>query len=221
MSSSPSNKKPNQPDIQFTTGNIGRWNSRQEDPFAKQNRERAAKNRAKDRKKQKVASIVVIVLGAILTIAAIIGLVFLIIHLLQREVVEAPEITGGTSEDISKYQGLLQDIYDRNPDATDEERVQAVQNAVDGTLGTQSGREHENAVKVAQIIFLASKNQCREAVDLGPGVKEDELGISQKIIYYESMFACSNRLGLTDKTAEYFTKLYDANMEQGGQGGGA
>lgn len=221
MSSSPSDKKPNQPDIQFTTGNIGRWNSRQEDPFAKQNRERAAKTQAKNRKKRKAATIIAIIIGAILTIAAVVGLIFLIIHLAQREVAEAPEISGGTSEDISNYRDLLQEIYDRNPDATDEERAQAVQNAVDGTLGTQNGREHENAVKTAQIILLADNNLCREAVDLAPGISEDALDLDLKILYYNSMYACTNRLGLADLSSEYFLKLYNANEEQGGEGGGA
>ncbi len=220
MSNSPSDKKSNQkPDIQFTTGNIGRWSSRQEDPFAEQNRKRAAKKQTRNVKRQKVAPIIVIIAGVILTAAAIIGLIFLIIHLSHRTVNEIPEINGSTTQDIADYRDLLQNFYNQRPsDATEEEKLQAVQDAVNSTLDTAGGRENEVAVKIAQASFYIDNSRYEDALRVADSISHsvDALDLDQQILYYSILYISYYKVGNQEKGDEYSAKVSDLIGEQQG-----
>lgn len=100
--------KQGKPDIQFTTGDIGRWASQQEDPFAEQNRKRAIKKQERNRKRQKAAPIVVIITSIILVSASIFGLVILIINLTKSTL---PEDIATGSEGASIVNDDAQKIY--------------------------------------------------------------------------------------------------------------
>lgn len=221
MSSSPSDKNSNKkPDIQFTTGDIGRWSSRQEDPFAEQNRKRAVKKQTRNAKRQKAAPIVVIIISVILVATAIVGLVFLIIHLSHRTVSEIPEINGSTTQDIANYRDLLQNFYNKRPDATEDEKLQAVQDAVNSALDTANGRENESAIKVAQVIFLSNNNLYTEAAEKAKDIDENALDPEQKMLFYSIMYNIKNNLGQVDEANDYYFKMYELNEELGGVGGG-
>lgn len=219
MSNSPSGKKSNNqtPDIQFTTGNIGRWASQQEDPFAEQNRKRAVKKHTRNQKRQKAAPIIVIISGVILATAAIVGLIFLIIHLSNRRPNEVPEISGGTTQDITNYRDVLQNFYNQRPDATEDEKLQAVQDAVNGTLDTANGREYEAQVKLAQALFYFDKGMYENASKTGSEIDESKMSLEDKRLYYNIMYYCYGKMGQQKLSDEYLAKLYEVANELSGQ----
>lgn len=220
MSDSQSDKNSNkqgQPDIQFSTGDIGRWASRQEDPFAAQNRKHAAKKQKRNARRQKAAPIIVIITGAVLSVAAVVGLVFLVIHLANRNTVEIEEISGGTTEDIYNYRDILQGLYNQNSSTTEAGKVEAVQNAVNGTLSTSKGREYEAQVKMAQALVYFENSLYSECVEVGEQIDYSRIDDMDKVVIYNVMYYSYSKIGNTDLATEYLDKLYDVSNDISGE----
>lgn len=203
----PASKNPSQPDIEFTTSNIGRWASKQENPFAEQNRKTAAKKQARAEKRKKARPIAVIVISVLAVAAAIWGLVVLIISLVNRPDAQTPVISGATTKDIAEYRDQLQNFYNRRPDASDEERLQDVKDAVDRTLNTSNGKEYATQVRLAQIGFYINNGNYQEIVDLEEQINDEDLDNIQKAEYYNAMANAYYKLGDIAKSDEYYNKL--------------
>lgn len=244
MSNSPQNKpaanNSSQPDIEFTTSNIGRWASKQENPFAEQNRKTAAKKRARAEKRQKARPIAVIAVSAVAIAAAIWGLVVLIIHLINRPVeldpeTYTPEIAGGTMEDVNDYREILQSFYNERKkttinnesndsnsgNATQEEQdklYQDIDKVVQNTLNSSSGKEHTNAVILAQITFCAANGCYQQGIDAAQQINADQLTQEQRSIYYNVLANCYLWSGDEDKAEEYFNmSSYESEDENNAQ----
>ncbi len=186
MSDSPLDKKPNaeKTDVQFSSQNIGRWASKQENPFAKQNRERQAKRREQDKKRQKAAPFIVILSSAVVIGVALWGLVMIIAGWMNQPKVEVPTIAGSTEQDMIDYRDKLQGLFNQNVSSNTQDKLQEIQNAVNGTLKTPDGRQNENVVKLAQMIFLVNNQYYDEAAEIAKTFNPDELTIEQQINYY-------------------------------------
>lgn len=186
MSDSPLDKKPDagKTDVQFSSQNIGRWAAKQESPFAKQNRERQAKRREQNKKRQKAAPFIVILSSAAVVGLALWGLVMIIVGWVNQPRIEAPTIAGSSEQDIIDYRDKLQNLFNQNVSGNAQDKLQAIQNAVNGTLDTTDGLENENAVKLSQMLFLANNSYYDEAAQIAETFNPDELTVEQQINYY-------------------------------------
>ena len=223
MSDSPLDKKNDseKPEIQFTTENIGRWASKQENPFAKQNRERQAKRRERDKKREKAAPFIVMFGSALVIGVALWGLVMLIVGLINRPEPEAIAIAGGTTQDMVDYRDKLQNLFNQNVSGNSDDKLKEIQEAVDDTLSTTNGRRNENAVKIAQMLFLSSNWYYDEIEQIAETINPGELTLEQKSNYYDVLFAKAQSEGDYEKADELFEIVYQLSQEIGGEGGGS
>lgn len=224
MSNSPQQAKSNldktDPKVQFKTENIGSWASRQENPFAKQNRERQAKKQERDKKRQKVAPFFVTFASAAVIGVALWGLVMLVVGLISRPGPEVPMIAGGSSEDIANYKDILKNFYNKRPEATTEERVQDVEGAVQETLDTRQGRENEKFVRLAQAQLYADNGLYEQVVSTVGDIDTENMTLEQLHTYYNMMYIAYSETGDIDKSQEYFILTYEVGEQLQGANGG-
>lgn len=210
----PKKSTDNKVETEFTTENIGRWASKQENPFAAQNRRTAAKKQKQNEARKKATPYVAAIAGVIASVVAIIGLIFIIIALVNRELEPdgTPTIAGGTAEDIVDYREILQNFYN-NSSSTQEEKVQEVNDFVQDTLSTSNGREYEREVKIAQAAMYMNNGLYFDAINTLDGVSADGLGLDQQQMYYNILYYCYACLGNYDKADEYTNTLYEIISE--------
>ncbi len=221
MSDSPLQKKPNEKeaDIQFTTDNIGRWASRQENPFAEQNRKEQAKKQERAKKRKKFSPIVIISASAIAIIAAVVGLVFLIIYIVNRPVpIAPPTIAGSTMQDISDYRDLLQNLFNQN-NGTNEDKRQEINQTVDGSLSTNNGKENAAAIILAQASFYLNNGVYDEALRAASTIDPEQLPLEQQVLYYNILCSGNSVLGNEELANKYSAIMYDIVDQLGGIGG--
>ncbi len=205
------------PDVQFTTSNIGRWKSSQENPFAEQNRKEQAKKQAKAKRNaewRKKLSPVFIIICAILAIGlAIFGLVVVITSvtgIFGGEDYSTPEISGSSEEAIADYRDVLNKFYNRYPNASEEEKYQEIDRVVNETLKNESNGENSNAVRIALIGFCMSSGCYQQAIDASKDVDVSKIPVDQLPKYYNMVANCYYWLGDTDKANEYYNKTNEA-----------
>lgn len=204
VKSTASQSKPSKSEPEFTVKNIGKWASRQENPFADQNRKAAAKKQKANEARKKATPIVAVVAAVIATGVAIFGLVMLIIVLIDSQPrPDVIEIAGGSTQDIVDYQNILMDFYNQNPYATPEERVQNIQNIVNGTLGSESGKNNSDAVLYAQLYVYVNEGLYQEIVDVGEKINVDKLNDELKSNVYNAMTNAYYALGDQEKANIY------------------
>lgn len=229
MSNTPLGKKSN-PDIQFTTGNIGRWAGQQEDPFAEQNRQRAAKKQERNRKRLKTAPIIAIISGSILGVAALIGLVFLIIAITKNPLPE--DITPGSEGAIAVsneaqqvYDDYIKNFYNRQNSSdgdldgsAENPNSDAVQGAMNAVNDYFTQRENgvrddaqQNDYKLIQMLFYNSNGQPAEIIKVAEGVKTDLMSNEQKLYYWGMLVNASFNIGDGEK-AYYYVNLMEEIM---------
>lgn len=199
--------------VSFSTDKIGQWAAKQEKPFAAQNQKEQTKKAERIRARKKALPFMI--LGIILGILLIGGIVALIIALNQpANKVEAPEIYGNSDNDIYEYQDSLSEIYKENGDNFD-----AVSDAVDKTLATESGKANQAQVRIAEAYFFAENSQYQRAIDALSGVDPATLSIDQQVMYYDTLYYANTVLGNKDLADEYFKQSYEIRVELGGEGG--
>lgn len=199
--------------VSFSTDKIGQWAAKQEKPFAAQNQKEQIKKAERIRARKKALPFMI--LGIILGILVIGGVATLIIALNQPAgKVEAPEIYGNSDNDIYEYQDSLSEIYKENGDNFD-----AVSDAVDKTLATESGKANQAQVRIAEAYFFAENSQYQRAIDALSGVDPATLSIDQQVMYYDTLYYTNMVLGNKDLADEYFKQSYEIRVELGGEGG--
>ena len=213
MSDSPLPKKSNdKPEVQFTADKIGHWASKQENPFAEQNRKAAAKKQREHEQAKKATPIVAIILGVAATIAAVGGLVVLIVFLINLwpKPEEAPIISGDSAADISDYRDILQDFY--NNDGIDK-----VDSIINNALDTNEGKEYTNQLLLSQALFYYDNSMCERVLSIGKQIDEGRLTNQNKQMFYNIMYDCYARTGNKDLSDQYFDKLYDLSDAMAGE----
>lgn len=224
MSNSPQQAKPNldktDPKVQFKSKDIGSWASKQENPFAKQNRERQAKKQERDEKRQKVAPFFVVFASAAVIGVALWGLVMLVVGLINQPGPDVPMIAGDTNEDISNYKDILKNFYNQRPDGTVDEKIEDVEKAVQETLDTKQGKEYEKSVRIAQAQLYADNGLYDRVISTVGDLDTEGMTLDQLHTYYNMMYIAYSETGNVEKTQEYFVLTYDIGEQLQGANGG-
>lgn len=202
----------------YKTANIGKWKSKQEDYFAKQNQERSDKKAKRKATFKKILPFaiafgVVVVVG--LGTWGVISLINYINRPASEETTPDPSvITGKSSQDIYRYQAYLQQVYDDSDDS-----IEAVSQAVANTLETSNGQQYSAEVALAEMLLFQRNEHYEETIDRGLNLNPDVLDTEQKIIYYNMLSYCYSMIGNEEKSAEYLRIGYDISVKRGGEGG--
>lgn len=200
-------------DVTFRSENIGKWAARQENPFAEQNRKTAArKKKQKENIRKARPYIFTVGIVAIIIIAAVLG-IMLIASIINRPSPEIPNIAGGTFEDVTNYKDLLHKIYQENND-----NPKSIDEAVAETLKTSEGKEFENEVRLAQMLFYQDNNQADKVNEIGDMIQPDQLSIESQLRYYNGLYYGAKSDGDESKANEYLNIIYDIANEIGGEG---
>ena len=180
MSDVSQEQKDQKTDIQFSTKNIGKWNSKQENPFAEQNRKKQAKREERDKKRQKAGPFIVIGGSALVIIAAIVGLVLLVINLTKILPLDVL-----TESDTIAIRDEAQKIFDRYTDKInledtenlsekDKENIQKALDAVRNFYKQQSDRatndEVVTQVALEEMSFYIMNKQPDPAIAIADGL---------------------------------------------------
>ncbi len=200
-------------DVTFRSENIGKWAARQENPFAEQNRKTAArKKKQKENIRKARPYIFTVGIVAVIVVAAVLG-IMLIASIINRPSAEIPNIAGSTFEDVTNYKDLLHKIYQENND-----NPESIDEAVAETLKTSEGKEFENEVRLAQMLFYQDNNQADKVNEIGDMIQPDQLSIESQLRYYNSLYYGAKSDGDESKANEYLNIIYDIANEIGGEG---
>lgn len=221
MSDSPLSKKSNdKPEVQFTADKIGHWASKQENPFAEQNRKAAARKQREHEQAKKATPIVAIILGIAAVVAAVGGLVVLIVFLINSQPKpEVVEIAGSSAQDIADYRDILNNFYNQDPYATTEDRIQNIENIVNGTLDSANGKDNSDAVLCAQAYLYYNNGLYQEVVNVGGRIDVGRLDDGQKANIYEAMANSYYMLGDQENADVYYSLLLSTPVGGAGYGG--
>lgn len=190
----------------FKTKDIGKWKSKQENPFAAQNRQAAAKEQQKARERQKIAPLWIALGSIIVTGLAIFGLAALIITL-TRPPEDTPPINGESAQDVISYRDILQNFYNQSDGTTEEKRAQVSQ-LVENTLNTNDGKRYADQVKLAEAIFYSNNNLPDEAIKVAEGLDPNQFNLEQKLDYYNVLYYSYALKGNYEKAQEYTKIVY-------------
>lgn len=224
--------------LEFRTENIGQWAARQEGLFAEQNR-KDAEAKAKREQKIKRARIWVWIGCGVLVVLALVSAVVVMTYDPKEKY--APEIAGSSQADIVDYQGILQQFYNKKKDEKTEgqdlddkpagtgttpelspelnqELMGDVNEVVQNTLGTASGKENLNAVRCAQVYFYYNNGYYQELVETAQQIDLEGIDAGVKANVYEVMANAYYALGDEENGDKYFNLVL--SMPAGGMGYG-
>lgn len=223
MSNSPQQAKSNldktDPKVQFKTENIGSWASRQENPFAKQNRERQTKKQERDKKRQKVAPFFVTFASAAVIGVALWGLVMLVVGLVRDNTLPADITLGSTgalelqdkaqalfNQHVKKPTSTGDSSSEGNSDGNDATTPQPSEEEVDAAIGAvndfynQWSETTNDELKKAELMLLEMETfynnaQMGALVEASKKANYEVLNTAQKSQYYGMLVNASNALG--------------------------
>lgn len=199
--------------VNFSADKIGQWAAKQEKPFAAQNqKEKVEKAKRTHARKKALPFITICIVLALLVIGGIIALIIALNNPSSK--VEAPEIYGSSDNDIYEYQDALSKVYQDNDNNFD-----AVSEAVDKTLATESGQANVAQVRLGEAYFYGANAEYQRAIDALANVDPSRLSLDQQIMYYDTLYLCNMFLGNSDLADEYSKKVYELKVELGGEGG--
>lgn len=199
--------------INFSADKIGQWAAKQEKPFAAQNqKEKAEKAKRTHARKKALPFIIICIVLVLLLIGGIITLIIALNNPSSK--VEAPEIYGSSDNDIYEYQDALSKVYQDN-----DNNLDAVSEAVDKTLATESGQANVAQVRLGEAYFYGANAEYQRAIDALANVEPSRLSLDQQIMYYDTLYLCNMFLGNGELADEYGKKVYELKVELGGEGG--
>lgn len=213
-SGQPANSTPTQdsaaPNSNFTTGNIGRWASQQENVFAEQNRKADAEKQKRNQQFRKIAPYLYIGGGIIVVALIVWGIIALVNRTQDNPSQTGPvEIAGSTSQDIADYQEILQSFYSQH-DGTRKDKQEGINQIVQNTINsTSSGQENVDAIRLAQMGVYAVNGLYDAAIEVANNANPDNLTLDQLASYYNIMYDCYSGLGNTEKADEYDRLSYE------------
>ena len=237
MSNSPQQAKPDldktDPKVQFKTENIGSWASKQENPFAKQNRERQAKKQERDQKRQKVAPFFVTFASAAVIGVALWGLVMLVVGLINGQPKLPEDITLG-SEGATEIQNVAQGLFnqhlkqDNGKDFPDE----VVSEFPDDTTGAVSAvneyfeqqeklaenETQKNNLVILQMSVFNNNSQYDALLLAAEKANPDMMSDMQKGMYYTMLFNTYSNIGDEKRVQETLEKLDQLPIEEDVEG---
>ncbi len=217
------------PTTQFTTENIGHWKSRQENPFEEQNRKLRAKKQAGDDRLRKSTPYIFAGGIGILVVGLVVCLAMLIMNIIKESAKvtdrdgewQTPVISDMSNDSIVKYRDSLDKFFNRNPEASDEEKLETITKVVDETLDTKDGEEYANQVRYAQMNFYATSGYYQQAINVSSAIIPEALTQDQQIGYYNLLGISYEKIGNQEKADANYEKMFDiSNQVNGGAQGG-
>lgn len=230
MSDSALPKKSNtsKPETQFTTENIGRWASKQENPFAEQNRKAAAKKQKKAETRKKATPYVVIIAAVIAVGLAIFGLVMIIIAFQPR----LPDDLALGSEGAAEISDAAQNVYEEqlkkfynqhgsnaagSVENPSEEAVNDALNAVSDYYNEQKDKATDDAQKtqlgILEMQTLGFKGKNEDLIRIGLTLDKHRMGVVDRNYYYGIMANAYYSIGDIERGDYYLDQIPDATTE--------
>ncbi len=210
----------------YNTANIGQWASRQENPFAAQNRKAKVRKQESDLKRQKATPLVAFAVGAVLVAVAVWGLVMLVMTLLGSNAL--PEDLQIGSDGAAELQDRAQEIYNEylqsngsNDDSEppSAEDTDAAINAAADYFNKQSNRAKDDAEKASvalvEMMFYGDNGQSQKVIDMRDKVNLDYLNDTQKIQYYGMLMNAASNTGDLELRQEVMEKMSEIVPEDG------
>lgn len=200
----------------YKTANIGRWKSKQEDYFAKQNQERSEK-KAKKKATFKKALPFMIVFGVLVVVGLGTWGVISLINYINRPTLEETAsdpsiISGNSSEAIRNYQDYLQKVYndalasamaeegtDVASDEAKKKANDALSNAVANTASTEAGEKYRDAMRLSEMLVYYDTWQCDNILRLENQINPDNLNLQGQYRYYLALQNCYQARGDTER----------------------
>lgn len=224
------NVTPSQPAAEhdYKTANIGKWKSKQEDFFAKQNQARSEK-KAKQKATLKkllpfaIACVALVVLG--LGTWGVISLVnYLNRPTIDETATDPSVISGSSAEAIQTYQDYLQQVYDEAlaaamaeeglSEASDTAKAEAnaaVSDAMAHSASTEAGDKYRDAMRLAEMMVYFDTWQCDKILGLEHQINPDNLNLYSQYHYYVALQNCYQAAGNLARANELWrtvTELY-------------
>lgn len=218
----------NAPDNHYKTANIGQWKSKQEDYFAKQNKERSEKKAKKKATFKKIFPFA-LVFGILIVIGLGTWGVISLVNYINRPTIEETAsdpsiISGNSSEAIKNYQDYLQRIYndalasamaEEGTDiATDEAKKkanEAMSEAVANTANTEAGEKYRDAMLLSEMLVYYDTWQCDNILHLEDQINPSNLNLQGQYRYNLALQNCYQVRGDTKRADELWrtvTELY-------------
>jgi len=210
----------------YKTANIGQWKSKQEDYFAKQNRERSEK-KAKQKATFKKILPFAIIFGVIIVLGLGTWGVISLINYINRPTLEETAsdpsvISGNSSEAIRNYQDYLQKVYndalasamaeEGTDEATDEAKKKAndaLSNAVANTANTEAGEKYRDAMRLSEMLVYYDTWQCDNILRLENQINPDNLNLQGRYRYYLALQNCYQARGDTKRADDLWRTVTD------------
>lgn len=212
--------------LQFNSATIKPKAAQPLDPFAEQNA-KAAEKKKQDRKKRRV---LFIVLGALVSLAVVGAVVWLVVTLTHKEPetppFTLPVINSNETSEVNKVQNQAQQIYtdalDKSKDSEDfdnNDAAASVNQYFDELLNTDSGKEYSGQVRIAQVMFYINNGFYDKANEAFSQIAVETLPKEQQALYYSYGGNIYNQLGDPDKASELYNEASKIRYEIGGYGG--
>lgn len=215
-----------EPDKSFKTANIGKWKSKQEDFFAKQNQERSEK-KAKHKATRKKA-LPFIITGAVIIVVALgtWGIISLVNYLnrptLDETASDPSVIAGNSSAAIKNYQDYLQQVYNDALSAamaeegaiepTDEAKKkanEALSDAVANTANTEAGEKYRDAMRFSEMMVYYDTWQCDGILRLENQINPSSLNLESQYRYTLALQNCYQVRGDTKRADELWKSVVE------------
>lgn len=216
------------PASDYKTANIGQWKSKQEDYFAKQNKERSEKKAKKKATFKKIFPFA-LVFGILIVIGLGTWGVISLVNYINRPTIEETAsdpsiISGNSSEAIKNYQDYLQRIYnDALASAMAEEGTdiatgeakkkanEAMSEAVANTANTEAGEKYRDAMLLSEMLVYYDTWQCDNILHLEDQINPSNLNLQGQYRYNLALQNCYQVRGDTKRADELWktvTELY-------------
>lgn len=224
MSNSPQDQKSNS-DIKFQTQNIGRWASQQEDPFAKQNRERAEKEQHQTRKRRIALIVTAIVAGILLLAAVIFGVVMLVINLTKtppsEDFTPGSEAAVAVTENAQQiYDDYIAKFYNQHTSGSSIDDSDDSSDSSDGTTVTVTGSVDNPSPEAVQgAIAAVNEYFAQQSADIQNDIQQNNYKFIQMNFYNdngqsEDVISIANEMNIDildeDQKAQCYGMLMNA-----------
>lgn len=204
--------------VQFKSDNIGRWASKQENPFAEQNRKTAAKKQQQAEQRKKAAPFVVVVVSIVAVVAAVCGLVFLIIALINSRPTLPDDLTMG-SDGAAEISNEAQSVYDEylasSEGQSDEERLQGALEAAKKFFNSKKGLTTNESVKtdlqVLEMQLYNNNAQPQAIIDMSADLNFDAMNEEQRGQCYSMLLNAAVDTDNTELSQYYMEKILEFN----------
>lgn len=223
MSDSPLSKKSNdKPEVQFTADKIGHWASKQENPFAEQNRKAAAKKQREHEQAKKATPIVAIILGIAAVIAAVGGLAVLVFTLINSDPLPDDITIGseGAGMVLDQSQKIFTERFDKIQNTDNKTTEDATQEAIDAAkkfydrkFNQATSQDQKNDLVLLEMELFNNNAQPQQVIDSAQKANSDTMTDMQKGMYWGMLVNAYFNINDTESANKYLGLLNSLESE--------